>query len=1089
MPSNCSSSKQPCSPLRSVLAVAFAMMIVGQTSAGATEPGKWDVNDPPGPSTEATIDTDEGTWMSVDVSPDGKEIVFELLGDLYVIPFKGGEAQALTSGVAWDEQPRWSPDGQRIAFTSDRGGGDNIWVVNRDGSDPKPVSKESFRLLNSPAWTPDGEYIAARKHYTSTRSAGAGEIWLYHRAGGDGVEMTKRPNDQKDLGEPAFSPDGRYLYYSQDVTPGSTFQYNKDPNGQIYAIQRLDRLTGEAERFVGGPGGATRPTPSPDGRSLAFLRRIRGKTVLEIADVESGAEKLLFEGLDRDLQETWAIHGTYPGMTWTPDSKSIVFWTGGKIQRIDVSTREMRVIPFHVSSTRRLTEAVRFPVEVAPEKFHTKMLRWVQVSPRGDKVLYQALGTIWVRSLPDGTPRRVTKQKDHFEFYPSWSRDGKSIVYVSWDDDELGAVRVVSADGGEGRIVTPHPGHYLEPVMSPDGAHIVYRASGDGYLRSPRWSRSPGLYVVPTKGGEPLRISKSGRTPHFGASSDRVYFVEIEGNDEDDRSLRSVKLDGSDERTHLHGVYFTEIQVSPDEKWVAFTEKWNAHVTPFVPAGLPVDIGPGAKALPTTQVSRDAGENLHWSGDSSRLYWSLGPELFERELKDAFTFVPEAPDSLPPVPDHGLDIGFDVPTDVPSGRVAFTGARIVTMRGDEIVPDGTILIDGNRITAVGRRSDVQIPSGTTVLDARGKTIIPGLVDVHWHGSMATEQIQPEQNWVLEASLAFGLTTLHDPSNDTREVFSSSEMQRAGIIVGPRIYSTGTILYGAKGDFKAEIDSLPDARSHLRRMKAVGAISVKSYNQPRRDQRQQVIAAARDLGMMVVPEGGSLYQHNMTMIVDGHTGVEHSIPLAHIYRDVVQLWSQSRTGYTPTLIVGYGGLWGENYWYAKTHVWEDERLLHFVPRRIIDARSRRPIQAPDEEYGHFYNARVVKQLLDAGVSVQLGAHGQREGLGVMWELWMLQQGGMTPLEALRCATLNGARYIGLDHDIGSLEPGKLADLVVLDADPLENIRNSESVHWVVVNGRVFEGQHLDEVANHPHPRAPFFWEHDEGNVAPRGETED
>jgi hypothetical protein len=355
--------------------------------------------------------------------------------------------------------------------------------------------------------------------------------------------------------------------------------------------------------------------------------------------------------------------------------------------------------------------------------------------------------------------------------------------------------------------------------------------------------------------------------------------------------------------------------------------------------------------------------------------------------------------------------------------------------------------------------------------------------------MGGEQLQPESSWVLYASLAFGVTTLHDPSNDTREIFSASEMQRAGMLVGPRIYSTGTILYGAKGDFKAEVDSLGDARAHLRRMKAAGAWSVKSYNQPRRDQRQQVLEAARALGMMVVPEGGSLFQHNMTMVVDGHTGVEHSIPLGALYGDVVQLWKQTRVGYTPTLVVGYGGLWGENYWYGKTAVWQDERLSRFVPRRIVDARSRRPLLAPDEEYGHFPNARAAKQLHDAGVGVQIGAHGQREGLAAHWETWMLVQGGMTPHEALRCASLEGARYLGLDRDLGALEPGKLADFMVLDADPLADIRNTESIRWVVANGRVYDGMSMDEVANHPRPRPPFFWELEGGAVTPRGAHED
>ncbi|HEU5162155.1 MAG TPA: amidohydrolase, partial [Thermoanaerobaculia bacterium] len=309
---------------------------------------KWDVANPPGPSREIQIDTASGTWMSLDVSPDGREIVFDLLGDIYSLPMAGGDARPLASGLPWDMQPRFSPNGKWIAFTSDRSGGDNVWVMKRDGSAPAQVTKETFRLLNSPSWTPDGEFIVARKHFTSRRSLGAGEMWLYHRSGGEGLQLTERPNDQKDAGEPAFSPDGRYLYYSQDVTPGPVFEYNKDPNAEIYVIQRLDRKLGKTERFVTGPGGSIRPTPSPDGKKLAFVRRVRLNTVLYVLDLASGAETPLDDALDRDMQETWAIHGVYPAMAWTPDNRAIVFWSGGKIRRVDVATRAVEEIPFRV---------------------------------------------------------------------------------------------------------------------------------------------------------------------------------------------------------------------------------------------------------------------------------------------------------------------------------------------------------------------------------------------------------------------------------------------------------------------------------------------------------------------------------------------------------------------------------------------------------------------------------------------------------------------------------------------------------------------------------------------------------------------
>jgi Tol biopolymer transport system component/imidazolonepropionase-like amidohydrolase len=1041
------------------------------------EEEKWNVSAPPLEFEEIAIDTREGTWMSVDVSPDGTEVVFDLLGDIYAIPIAGGEAKALTSGVEWDMQPRYSPNGKWIAFTSDRAGGDNVWMMNRDGSKPQQVSKETFRLLNSPNWSPDSEFIVARKHFTSRRSLGAGEMWLYHRSGGDGVQLTEKANDQKDAGEPVFSPDGRYLYFSQDVTPGRVFEYNKDPNTQIYVIQRLDRQRRQIERYITGPGGSIRPTPSPDGRSLAFVRRVRYKSVLYVADLESGAERPLYDGLDRDLQETWAIHGVYPAMGWTPDNKSIVFWAGGKIRRIDVATKRVADIPFHVASTRKIAKALRFPIEVAPKRFPTRMLRWVQVSPNGKQVIYQALGYLYTRDLPGGTPRRLTRQTDHFEFYPSFSRDGKSIVYTTWDDEQFGTIRIVPSTGGEGRVVSARPGHYVEPAFSPDGSRIVYRSTSDGYLTAAAWGKETGIFVMPARGGASELLHKDGFLPHFGAANDRVFYMNVEDADKDTRALRSIDLDGSDERTHLLSEEATEFRVAPNEKWVAFTENFNAYIVPFVDGARSLKVGPKEKSLPIRKVSRDAGEYLHWSGDSARLYWALGPDLFSRDLRDAFLFVEGAPEKLPEEPAPGMNIGFEQAADIPSGTVAFTGARVITMRGDEVIENGTVVVTGDRIAAVGTRGQVSVPADAKVYDVTGKTIMPGIVDVHWHGSMGSDEIIPEQSWVNFASLAFGVTTIHDPSNDTSEIFAASEMARAGLITGPRIYSTGTILYGAKAPFRAIIDSLEDARMHLRRMKAVGAISVKSYNQPRRDQRQQVIAAARELEMLVVPEGGSLFQHNMTMVADGHTGVEHSIPIGRIYDDTIQFWTKSKTWYTPTLVVGYGGLWGENYWYQTTNVWENTRLLSFVPRRIIDARSRRRPFVPQEEWNHFNNARIAGDLAHRGLHVQLGAHGQREGLAAHWELWMFGQGGMTPMEALRAATLWGAEYLGMDRDIGSIDTGKLADLVVLDRNPLENLRFSEGIAYTMVGGRLYDAATMNQIGNYPRTRNKFWFEAD------------
>ena len=1045
------------------------------------EGSDWDVMDPPLERREIPIDVNEGTWMNLDVSPDGEEIVFDLLGDLYRLPIAGGDAEPLTEGLAWDMQPRYSPDGRHIAFTSDRAGGDNVWIMERDGSNPRAVTDEGFRLLNNAVWSPDGEWLAARKHFTSRRSLGAGEIWLYHRSGGEGLQLNERPNDQKDLGEPAFSPDGRYVYFSQDTTPGSFFQYNKDSNSQIYTIRRIDRETGQIESVVSGPGGAVRPTPSPDGRSMAFVRRVRFATALFVMDLESGEERMLRDDLERDLQETWAVHGVYPNMAWTPDNASIVLWAGGKLWRVDAASGERAEIPFRVRSSREVIEALRTPQEASPDAVDLKMLRWVTASPRGDQVVFQALGKLWLKTLPDGEPQRLTSQDDHDELYPSYSRDGEQIVYVTWDDEELGSVRVAPArSGSTGRVLTAKPGHYVEPALSPDGSTLVYRKSGGGFVTSPLWSREPGIYAQPVAGGEAVRVATGGFAPHFGAATDRVYYLTF--LDEDRRALDSVLLAPRTageraSRRHLTSAAANEFRVSPDGRWVAIRERFKALVAPFVDASTAIDVGPGTDSIPVAEVTADAGEYLHWSGDSGTLRWALGPTLFQRALTDSFAFLDGAPEELPEPPTEGVAVGFSVPKDVPEGVVALVGGRVIPMVGDTVLDDGTVLVEGDRIVAVGPSSEIEVPEGAHVVDVAGHTVMPGLVDVHWHGSQGASEIIPEENWFNLSSLAFGVTTIHDPSTDTSTFFAAAELARAGLRTAPRLYSTGTILYGAAGDFKAEIDDIDDARFHLRRMQAVGAFSVKSYNQPRRDQRQQVIQAAGELGMLVMPEGGSLFMHNMTQVVDGHTGIEHAVPVARVYDDVEQLWGATRVAYTPTMVVGYGGIWGENYWYHHTNVWENERLMTFSPRFVIDPVSRRRVMAPEEEYNHFEIARTVKQLADAGVLVQLGAHGQREGLAAHWELWMFEQGGMSPLEALRTATLNGAEYLGLDGDLGSLEAGKLADVIVLEENPLDDIRNSETVRYTMIGGRLYDARTMNQVGNHTADRGRLFFEED------------
>lgn len=1039
----------------------------------------WDVSNPPGDwkMKTVTFTTDEGTWVNLDVSPDGKTIVFDLLGDIYSLPIEGGKAIPLRTGLPFEIQPRFSPDGKWIAFTSDAGGGDNVWVMKRDGSEAKQITKESFRLLNNAVWMPDGNFLVARKHFTSGRSLGAGEMWQYHITGGDGLQLTTRKNDQQDVNEPSVSTDGRYLYFSEDVAPGGAFEYNRDPNNQIYVIKRYDFETGETDVLTGGPGGAARPQVSPDGKKLAFIKRVRTKTALYIHDLETGEEWPVYDRLNKDQQTAWAIFGIYPGFGWMPDGKEIIIWAGGKIQRLHTETLAVKTIPFTVDAKIPVADRVHFKHPIERESFEAKMIKHAVTSPDEKTLAFTALGYIWMKQLPSGKPERLTTGTD-FEAEPAFSPDGKKILFVTWNDLEKGAIHEISLDNKETKTLTQEKGIYRTPAYAPDAKAITYRKEPGNLDQGRTFSKNPGIYLMDADGNNPRLITRDGAYPQFTRDGKRLFYQTggtFFGNIT--KELKSVDLNGHDERTHIRSSYANRLVPSPDNKWVAFIHLHKAYVAPLVLNGQTINLDDKTNSVPVSQLARDAGINLHWSKDSQTVFWTMGDRYFSNKLLDSFDFLTDqnrktAKDDKE---DTGIAIGLKAQVDRPKGKIAFENARIITMEGDEIIENGTILIEGDKITDIG--TDIQIPQDAKKYDMRGKTIMPGMVDAHAHIGAFREGLTVQQNWQLYANLAFGVTTAHDPSANTETVFTLAEMTKSGALVGPRVFSTGFILYGADGDFKAVINNLDDARSSVRRTKAFGATSVKSYNQPRRDQRQQVLQAARELGVNVVPEGGSTFFHNMTMVIDGHTGIEHNIPIAPVYKDVLELWSQTEVGYTPTLIVNYGGLNAEYYWYQKTNVWENEKLLRFTPRGTVDARSRHRTMVPDEEYenSHILTSKSVNKLAEKGVKVNLGAHGQLQGLGAHWELWSLAQGGMSNHEALKAATIYPAQYIGTADDIGSLKVGKLADLIILDKNPLEDIRNSESITHTMVNGRLYEASTMNEIGNEYKERGKFYWE--------------
>lgn len=1066
------------------------------TNPKSSEP--WFVDDPHGPADTLRFETDEATWMDVDVSPDGRTLLFGILGDLYTLPIGGGTATRLTRGAAYDFQPRWSPDGRHIAMTSDRGGTDNIWILNADGSQPRPVTSEKDKVMNCPRWTPDGDYVVCRKRLTDGSSIGTSELWLMHTTGGSGIQITKK-SDLPEANEPIVTPDGRSILFS--ARP-SRYQYNRNVFAGIYQIRRFDRVTGQTTGLTDGYGGSARPEISPDGRSLAFVRRDRLKTVLYLYDLERLTERPLWDGLDQDMQENFAWTGSYPGFAFTPDGRAIVIWAKGKLWSVDVASGRTTNVPFRAAVEQVITKALRFPRDIASDRFRVRMISWPTQSPDGRSLVFAAIGSLWTQPLPAGTARRL-ETSGGLAYAPAFSPDGRWLAYTSWNDAEGGHLWKMPAAGGASVRLTTLPSQYANPSFSRDGSKIVFLRGNNASFRGHDLGddATHDILWMPASGGTPERVlsvdsrGSSRRMPRvfWNAAGDRIFYTATHntGPFQEKTSLHSVKPDGTDDYEAMSFTFAEEIVPSPDGRWVAWNELHNAYVTLLPQVGRQtLEVSGEDGPVPARKFTKDGGEWLNWADGGKTVTWSYGPEFYRQNVDSLMAWwgrearravrkrkSEEAkPDSIvvdgkkvaKPVPEDALHpdslvVALHVPRAKPTGTVALTGARLITMKGNEVIENGTIVITGNRITAIGPSAQVRPPAGARTIDVSGRTIMPGIVDTHAHLHYNALDIIPEKQWADWCNLAYGVTTTHDPSASNYAVFTQSEMVEAGVMTGPRTFSTGYILYGADGAGKAVVKSLEDARDHVRRLKRLGAFSVKSYMQPRREQRQWIIAAAREESMLVVPEGGGNLEMNCSFVLDGHTSNEHSLPVAPIYRDVAKLFGGSGTVETPTLLVAYGGLSGEHWFYQHYNVFENEKLLRFSPRGQIDARSiRRPVMTMDGDWHHMKVAAGCRRILEEGGRVTLGAHGQLQGLGPHWELWGLTQGGISNFDALKCATIHGAWALGLDAHIGSLEPGKLADLVVMDRNPLEKIENSDSIRYVVKNGVVFDGNTMATV---------------------------